>query len=98
MCQSYGYIGWTQFWGAFFAYYVTVNDFGFLPGQLNMKSTISIIIPDKADNYNPTDTYYGNSVLAASAASGKCPPTENIDWIYTKHANIDLRMSALRCT
>lgn len=43
MCQSYGYIGWTQFWGAFFAYYITVNDFGFQPGQLNMKSSIFII-------------------------------------------------------
>lgn len=98
MCQSYGYIGWTQFWGAFFAYYVTVYDFGFTPAELNMKSSINIIIPGSADVYNPTDPYYGNSVLAKSAMSGDCPPTESIDWIYTKHAHIDLRMSALRCT
>lgn len=75
MCQSYGYIGWTQFWGAFFAYYVTVNDFGFSPGQLNMKSTINLIIPNSQDIYNPTDPYYGNTVLAASAITGKCPST-----------------------
>lgn len=43
ICQSYGYIGWTQFWGAFFSYYVVVNDFGFPPGLLNGKATIDII-------------------------------------------------------
>jgi hypothetical protein len=43
VAQSYGYIGWTQFWGSFFSYYVVVNDFGFPPGLLNGKATIDII-------------------------------------------------------
>ena len=73
MAQSYGYIGWTQFWGAFFAYYVTVNDFGFTPGLLNGKATINVIVPASSDLYNPTDKYFGNSVLAAAAATGNCP-------------------------
>jgi len=76
MCQSYGYIGWTQFWGAFFAYYVTVYDFGFTPLELNMKSTIGIIGHASSDIYNPSDPYYGNTVLANSVLNnGKCPGT-----------------------
>lgn len=31
MCQAYGFVGWTQFWGAMFCYYVVANDFGFTP-------------------------------------------------------------------
>ena len=31
MSQAYGFIGWTQFWGAIFCYYVVANDFGFPP-------------------------------------------------------------------
>ena len=97
MCQSYGYIGWTQFWGAFFAYYITVNDFGFQPAQLNMKSSIFIIEHAAHDMYNPNDPYFGNSILANSVIGGSCPDAVPIDWIYTKHAHFDLRMSALRC-
>lgn len=98
MCQSYGYIGWTQFWGAFFAYYIAVNDFGFKPAQLNMKSSISIIEHASTDMYNPNDPYFGNSILASSVLSGKCPDATPIDWIYTRHAHFDLRMSALKCS
>lgn len=47
--------------------------------------------------YNPNDPYFGNSILANSVIGGKCPDTVPIDWIYTKHAHFDLRMSALRC-
>jgi hypothetical protein len=48
--------------------------------------------------YNPSNKYFGNTVLAQSAATGHCPPRENIDWIYTKHAHYDLRMAAVSCT
>ena len=41
MCQSYGYIGWIQFFGAFFAFYVVSNDFGFKASELNGKASIS---------------------------------------------------------
>jgi len=98
MCQSYGYIGWTQFWGAFFAYYVTVNDFGFTPGLLNNKATINVVRPAASDVYNPSDQFFGNSVYANASKNGSgCPSSESLDWIYTKHADIDLRMGALNC-
>ncbi|HRI33565.1 MAG TPA: hypothetical protein PLD02_07410 [Saprospiraceae bacterium] len=42
MCQSYGFIGWTQFWGAMMVYYVVANDFGFKPAELTMKANIPI--------------------------------------------------------
>jgi hypothetical protein len=66
-------MGFTQFWGAFFSYYVVVNDFGFPPGLLNGKATIDIIEPAHSDMYNPTDKYFGNSVLSKAISSGSCP-------------------------
>jgi sodium/potassium-transporting ATPase subunit alpha len=63
MCQSYGYIGWTQFWGAFFAFYSTLNDFGFTPGDLNYKASINVITHASTDVYNPTDPHFGNTNL-----------------------------------
>ena len=38
MAQAYGYIGWTQFWGGLFAYYVVANDFGYPPSELQFKA------------------------------------------------------------
>lgn len=40
MCQAYGFMGWTQFWGALFCYYVIANDFGFPPSQLQFRANI----------------------------------------------------------
>jgi sodium/potassium-transporting ATPase subunit alpha len=94
MCQSYGYIGWIQFWGSIFAYYTTVYDFGFLPAQLNGKASINIFTSNSSDQYNPTDPYFGNTKLIGLTS---CPSGEQIDWIYTIHASQDLRMSALNC-
>jgi hypothetical protein len=45
MAQAYGYMGWTQFWGGMFAYYVVSNDFGFLPSDLQFKANETIFIP-----------------------------------------------------
>ena len=45
MSQAYGYIGWTQFWGAIFCYYVVANDFGFMPSEMQMKASLQILIP-----------------------------------------------------
>lgn len=42
MCQAYGFIGWTQFWGAMFCYYAVSNDFGFRPAELQFKANIPI--------------------------------------------------------
>jgi len=101
MAQSYGYIGFTQCWGALFAYYTVVNDFGFLPGELNGKASINIITHAPQDVYNPTDPFFGNSNLA-SKYSTSCPkpPSSDfvlLDWVYNNHASQDLRMTALHC-
>lgn len=42
LCQSYGYIGWTQFWGALACYYMICNDFGFQPSDMQFKANIPI--------------------------------------------------------
>lgn len=64
MSQAYGYIGWTQFWGAIFCYYVVANDFGFMPSQMQFKANLSIVVPAENDVYNPTFLNLGNSNLS----------------------------------
>lgn len=56
--------------------------------------------PSAGDVYNPTLPSFGNSMAQEAINSGKCPNANKldmIDWIYTKHASIDLRMAALKC-
>lgn len=101
MAQSYGYIGFLQFWGSLFAYYTVVNDFGFLPGELNQKASINIVPHSDSDIYNPSSPYFGNSVLF-NKYSTKCPSSQDsdyalLDWVYNVHASQDLRMTALNC-
>ena len=84
-----------------FSYYVIANDFGFRPGQLNFKANLKIWWDStKNDVYNPTLPSFGNSVAQAAIDSNSCPNTtgwDMIDWIYTKHSYVDLRMAALNC-
>jgi hypothetical protein len=101
MCQAYGFVGWTQFWGAMFCYYVVANDFGFPPPWLQFRANISVWAPAAGDVFNPTLASYGNSLAQSAIDNGSCPDTSSwdmIDWIYTKHAWIDLRLAALKCT
>ena len=95
MSQAYGYIGWTQFWGALFCYYVVANDFGFPPAELQFKANINIFVPGDNDVYNPSAWNFGNSKLSATNCSSNSG--EMADWIYTVHAKIDLRLAALKC-
>ena len=101
MAQSYGYIGFIQCWGALFAYYTVVNDFGFTPGELNGKASINIIPHADSDIFNPSDPFFGNSVLAKDYATNCPKPGDSrfvlLDWVYNVHASQDLRMSALNC-
>lgn len=69
MVQSYGYIGWIQFWGAMFSFYVACYDFGFIPLQMNNKASIFITPHDPNDNYNPSDPYFGNSKLTQTSCA-----------------------------
>ena len=103
MCQAYVFIGWTQFWGAMLAYYVVANDFGFKPAELQFKANIPIWWGEttKNDVYNPLLPSFGNSLAQKAIDSKACPETkgwEMIDWIYTRHSSVDLRLAALKCT
>jgi len=68
---------------------------------LNGKASIYIVPHASTDVYNPTDLYFGNSVLAANfntrCATYTDPSYVLLDWVYTVHAFQDLRMSALNC-
>lgn len=105
MSQAYGYIGWTQFWGSIFCYYIVANDFGFPPSSMQFIANSNIVIPNSSDQFNPSDPpYYGNTVLAKLDAEKDqilpgCSgfPEKMVDWIYTEHAKIDLRMAAFSC-
>ena len=69
MSQAYGYIGWTQFWGGLFCYYVVANDFGFPPAELQFKANEMIVIPAENDIYNPTAWNFGNSKLSHTSCA-----------------------------
>jgi sodium/potassium-transporting ATPase subunit alpha len=94
MSQAYGYIGWTQFWGALFCYYVVANDFGMPPASLQFTANYALTVPLSTDIYNPTAKNLGNSNLSLTSCTNT---SEMIDWIYTVHASIDLRMAAVDC-
>ena len=101
MAQSYGYVGFVQCWGSLFAYYTVVFDFGFRPEELNGKASIYIVPHADTDVYNPTDSFFGNSLLA-SKYSTSCPAagvadSVQLDWVYNNHASQDLRLAALNC-
>lgn len=75
MCQAYGFIGWTQFWGAMMCYYVIHNDFGFRPASLQFTANIPIWLPAETDVYNPNLASFGNSIAADAIAKNTCPDT-----------------------
>lgn len=73
MCQSYGFIGWTQFWGAMFCYFVIFNDFGFRPNELLLTANAHIVLPSDSDIYNPSIASFGNSIVQNHIKEGNCP-------------------------
>lgn len=99
MSQAYGYIGWIQFWGALFCYYVVANDFGLPPSSLQFSANINLITPLPGDVYNPTIPSFGNSNIKSMIDAGACNDNFNVmaDWIYPTQAGIDLRMAAFKC-
>ena len=98
MSQAYGFMGWMQFWGGMLSYYVIFNDFGFKPSNLMGIANKFLIESNPGDVYNPTHVTLGNT--AAQAYTTSCPTESNsnykmIDWVYTKAAQYDLRMTLL---
>lgn len=89
------------------AWIIVVNDFGFPPFQLVMANGIFISDHNPQDVYNPTSAYFGNSKLANDIANRTIKTCSDftsssinknrslIDWLYSKQASSDLRMSAL---
>lgn len=89
------------------AWVIVANDFGFPPFQLIMANGIFISEHNPQDVYNPSSAYFGNSKLASDVTNGiikSCDDFKSesvnknrvlIDWLYSKQASSDLRMSAL---
>jgi hypothetical protein len=69
MSQSYGFMGWTQFWGALFTYYVVANDFGIPPSSMHFIALIDIVKPNLYDTYNPTAINFGNTNLPLNSCN-----------------------------
>jgi sodium/potassium-transporting ATPase subunit alpha len=101
MAQSYGYQGWTEFWGGMLSFYVVFNDFGFKPGELNTLANVFMTNSNPGDVYNPTHPTFGNTYLEQKFSTS-CPTTDDsnyamVDWVYTNSANYDLRNTMLTC-
>jgi hypothetical protein len=77
------------------AYYVVLNDFGFMPSQVQFVNSYNAIIHNSNDVYNPTAWNFGNSALSSTSCNNG--NTQQIDWIYQQTSFIDLRMSAINC-
>lgn len=102
MAQSYGYQGWTEFWGGMLCFYVAFNDFGFPPAELNGIANLSMVISNPGDVYNPSHPTFGNTFLLTNYAKS-CPSSSDsnyfmIDWVYTNSALYDLRNTFLKCS
>lgn len=108
--QGYGLKGFCNFFACMLAWIIVVNDFGFPPFQLVMANGIFLSEHNDQDVYNPSSAYFGNSKLANDISSGVIKSCDDfnlasvnknrvlIDWLYSKQAKSDLRMSALICT
>ena len=98
--QGYGFKGFINYFACQLAWFIVMNDFGFPAFQLLYTNGISIYLHADSDLYNPTSPYFGNSKLAAAGYTKCSDFTSNaqlIDWLYSRQASTDLRMSALNC-
>ena len=81
-----------------------MQDYGFDFWELFYKATITIMVPNENDFYNPSDPYFGNSALKnLTTVLGRCPKQGDynyvqIDWLVEYQTRIDLRIAALKCT
>ena len=64
IAQCSGWMGMGSFLCSLTCYFICMNDFGFVPGQLWAKNNIPIILPEDGDLYNPTSPFFGNTNLA----------------------------------
>jgi sodium/potassium-transporting ATPase subunit alpha len=96
MCQAYGYMGWTEFWGSIFTYYVVLNDFGFPPSQIQFIANVNLFPSNPTDVYNPEHFAFGNTAVPTNS----CPSASQssmVDWIYTASSQYDLRVTMITC-
>ncbi|CAM6000215.1 unnamed protein product [Sphagnum balticum] len=96
MCQAYGYMGWTEFWGSIFTYYVVLNDFGFPPSQIQFIANVNLFPSNPTDVYNPEHFAFGNTAVPTNS----CPSASQssmVDWIYTSSSQYDLRVTMITC-
>ena len=98
MAQGYGWMGWSSFFVSLFSFFVVMNDFGFPTGNLMFKNLTYVYEANSYDVYDPTSPTFGNTKLIGKT----CSDFENdkilIDWLFSKTAEADLRMTALKCS
>lgn len=61
--QGYGMKGFATYFLCQLNWFIIMNDFGFPPFQLLYSNGIFIFLSDDSDSFNPTDPYYGNTLL-----------------------------------
>lgn len=60
-CNAYVFLGPTECFAAFFAYFMCMNDYGFRPGSLIGLGTEYGYYPKPTDVYNPNEPNNGNT-------------------------------------
>ncbi|KAM3146830.1 hypothetical protein pb186bvf_000984 [Paramecium bursaria] len=103
---NYALQGFMQFMGAFLCYYITLIDYGFtVDGLFNMQ-TLTGLPPQDFDVYDPQDIFLGNSILRDQYYQNPLPDFcdsyyssgfGTIDFLYSKNARADLRMTYISC-
>lgn len=58
---SYAFMGMVEMTAGFLAYYVCLNDYGFIPGGLVQLTNVKGILPGLSDVYNKNDKFKGNT-------------------------------------
>lgn len=76
-----------------------------MAGELIGLTSVKGVPPRKNDSYDPTDPWFGNSILkeqfpdmrCTNGGNGDISKSEEIDWIYGAHSDFDLRMMLVKC-
>jgi hypothetical protein len=77
--QGYGLKGFATYFVCQLNWFIIMNDFGFPPFQLLFSNGIFIFLSKESDSFNPTDPYFGNSLLKEGVDSGKVTTCSQFD-------------------
>jgi hypothetical protein len=63
MGQGYGWMGWSSFFASLLAFFICMNDFGFVVTDMPFKNGIFLLENNMSDIYNPSSKTFGNTNL-----------------------------------